>query len=340
MLRIGVIGFGYWGPNMVRNFCSAAQGTVTMVSDLRQKRLDLVRKQYPRVAVTTDAAEVISSPDVDAVVIATPVATHFDLAMRALQAGKHVLVEKPMTHSAETAERLLEEAEKRGLTLMVDHTFIYTGGVRRMKEAIDSGSLGELYYYDSTRVNLGLFQPDVDVLWDLAVHDLSILDYIIQAKPQGVSATGLAHLPGHPVNTAYITLFFGGNFMAHVNVNWLSPIKLRQILVGGSRQMMLFNELSPDEKLRIYDKGIDVTDQETAYKLMSLNYRMGDMVAPRIDRTEALQREAAHFLDCVIDGRRPETDGRMGLRIVKILEAAGTSLNNRGTFVPLNLESA
>ncbi|HMM38437.1 MAG TPA: Gfo/Idh/MocA family oxidoreductase [Desulfovibrio sp.] len=338
MIKIGVIGYGYWGPNLVRNFYSAPGGTVSMVSDLRPKRCDLVRKHYPGITVTTDPGEVLSSPDVDAVVIATPVATHFDLAMRALRNGKHVLVEKPMTHSAETARQLLEEAEKRNLTLMVDHTFIYTGGVRRMKEAIDSGALGELYYYDSARVNLGLFQPDVDVVWDLAVHDLSILDYIIDQKPVGVSATGLANLPGHPVNTAYISLFFSGNFMAHVNVNWLSPIKLRQIMVGGSKKMMLFNELSPDEKLRLYDKGIDFPDEETAHTMMSLNYRTGDMVAPRIDQIEALSLESAHFVDCVATGRRPETDGRMGLRIVRILEAAGLSLKNRGAHTPLNLD--
>lgn len=340
MLGIGVIGYGYWGPNLVRNFHAAEHSAVVMVSDLREKRRDLARKSYPAVRVVERAEEILRSPNVDAVAIATPVATHFDLALEALRAGKHVFLEKPMTDSAEKADRLIAEAEQRGLTLMVDHTFIYTGGVRRMKEAIDSGSLGDLYYYDSTRVNLGLFQPDVDVLWDLAVHDLSILDYIIPHRPVGISATGLGHLPGHPVNTAYITLFFADNFLAHVNVNWLSPIKLRQILVGGSRQMMLYNELSSDEKLRIYDKGIDVADQETAYKLMSLSYRMGDMVAPRIDRTEALSREAAHFVDCVRSGERPETDGHMGARIVRILEGAGKSLNKRGQYVPLELDRA
>ena len=298
MLNIGVIGYGYWGPNLVRNFHGADGACVSMVADSRPARRELALKNLPSAIVVEDAIELINSPDVDAVAIATPVASHFELSMAALKVGKHVFVEKPMTASTVEANELIAEAEARGLTLMVDHTFIYTGAVRKLKELVDSGELGELYYYDSARINLGLFQHDVNVLWDLAVHDLSILDYLIDKKPIAVSCTGMAHVPGQPENIAYMSLFFEDNLIAHINVNWLAPLKLRRTLLGGSKKMLLFNDLEPSEKIRIYDKGVDiVAGDDSAYDIMSLNYRSGDMLAPKINNTEALSIEADHFVD-------------------------------------------
>jgi predicted dehydrogenase len=338
MLKVGVIGHGYWGPNLVRNFMAAAGSAVSAVCDQREERLTQLRKLYPTLSIHTDAAELIGDPNVDAVVVATPVSSHFDLALAALKAGKHVLVEKPIASNSEQTNQLIEEAAKRNLVLMVDHTFVYTDAVRKMRELISSGQLGEIYYYDAVRVNLGLFQHDVNVIWDLAIHDLSIMDFVLPNKPVAISATGISHVPGQPENVAYITLFFANNQIAHVHVNWLTPVKVRHTLIGGSEKMILYDDLDPSDKLKVYDKGITVTPgrPEAVYKML-VSYRSGDMWAPRLDNTEALQTEALHFIDCVENNRLPETDGLAGLRMVKMIEAAETSLRNRGHLVELKL---
>ena len=334
MLRVGVIGYGYWGPNLVRNFQESDVSTVTMVSDLDEARLKLVRSRYPSVKTTIEPRDLLRSDSVDAVIVATPVETHFDLALSALKAGKHVLVEKPLTQTSEQAETLIAEAKQRGLVLTVDHTFIYTGAVRKLRELVASGELGNLYYYDSKRVNLGLFQPDVNVIWDLAVHDLAIMAYVFPQQPVAVSANGISHVPGKPANVANLTIYFEAQIMAHVNVSWLSPVKLRQTLIGGDRRMVVYDDLEPSEKIKVYDKGIEVKTKESIYETL-VGYRTGDMWAPRLDATEALSREARHFVDCVENGVAPESGGEAGLYVVQILEAATRSMAGRGAPVEL-----
>ena len=339
MLRVGVIGYGYWGPNLVRNFMACPGSSVVAVSDLVEDRLLPLRKLYPNLRTTNNSTDVISDPSIDAIVIATPVTSHYDLAIAALRAGKHVLVEKPLASNSEQAVRLIDEASSRDLVLMVDHTFVYTDAVRKVRELIASGTLGEIYYYDAVRVNLGLFQHDVNVIWDLAIHDLSIMDSVLPTKPIAISATGISHVPGQPENVAYITLFFPDRQIAHIHVNWLTPVKVRHTLIGGSEKMILYDDLEPSEKLKVYDKGITVTrGPEDVYKML-VSYRSGDMWAPRLDNSEALQTEARHFIDCVQNKRPPETDGPSGLRMVKMIEAAERSLRKRGELVELDLGS-
>ena len=326
MIRLGMIGYGYWGPNLVRNFIEAPGSQVIAVSDLRQERLALVKARYPSIKTTTDHRDLILDPMIDAIVIATPVSTHFNLAMQALQAGKHVLVEKPMAVTSEESNRLVEEAEHYQRVLMVDHTFVYTGAVRKMRELVERDELGDIYYYDSVRVNLGLFQHDVNVIWDLAVHDLSIMDFVLGVFPIAVSATGMNHLPGQPQNVAYVTLFFEGSLIAHLHVNWLSPVKVRRTLVGGSQKMIVYDDLDPSERIKVYDKGIVLNQNPESIYRMLISYRTGDMWAPQLDITEALQVEALHFLRCIEQGDKPITDGKAGLRVVRILEAATQSM--------------
>lgn len=336
MIGIGVIGYGYWGPNLVRNFAEQPDAAVRIVCDPRDQRLEGVRRQYPRVRVTTRAADVWNDAAVDAVVIATPAEYHFELAMASLQAGKHVMVEKPIASNSEQAGRLIEEAAKRRLTLMVDHTFVYTGAVQKMRELTQAGELGDIYYYDSVRINLGLFQPDVNVLWDLAVHDLSIMDFVLERQPTAVSATGLAHVAGRPENIAYMTMFFDGRLMAHVHVNWLAPVKVRRTLLGGSRRMIVFDDLETSEKIKVYDRGISVNPSPENIYEMLVGYRTGDMWAPKLAVTEALGVAAAHFVDRVTTGKRPMTDGEAGLRVVRLLEAATASMAEHGRLVTLD----
>ncbi|MFP5264535.1 MAG: Gfo/Idh/MocA family protein [Blastocatellia bacterium] len=335
MIGIGVIGYGYWGPNLVRNFMEAPGSTVVGVAELRPERLAEARGRYPSIKFTNDPEDLLSDPAIGAVAIATPVSSHFELAMRALGAGKHVLVEKPLALSSAHAERLIEEAARRKLVLMVDHTFVYTGAVKKIREMVATGALGSIYYYDSVRVNLGLFQHDVNVIWDLAVHDLSIMDFVLANKPVAVSAAGISHISGQPENVAYITLFFANNQIAHLHVNWLAPVKVRRTLIGGSEKMIVYDDLEPSEKIKVYDKGVTLTPRrEEVYELL-VSYRSGDMWAPKLDQTEGLRTEALHFIDCVENGRRPQTDGAAGLRIVRLLEAAEKSLAARGRLVEL-----
>ena len=338
MIGIGVIGYGYWGPNLVRNFNEAQSSKVVAVCDLSSQRLAQVHRRYPAVKTTTDYRDLLSDPAIDAIAVATPVSTHFELAIQVLRAGKHVLVEKPLTTTVEQGERLLEEAARSKQVLMVDHTFVYTSAVRKIKELVTGGQVGKLYYYDSVRVNLGLFQHDVNVLWDLAVHDLSIMDYVLDARPEAVAATGIAHVPGQPKDVAYLTCVFGSSLIAHFHVNWLAPVKIRRTLIGGDQQMIVYDDLEPSEKVKIYNKGITLNNGEGRYQLL-VGYRSGDMQAPQLDTTEALQAEVVHFLECIERGCHPLTDGEMGLRVVRILEAANHSLTQCGRPVELHWET-
>ncbi|WP_034762571.1 MULTISPECIES: Gfo/Idh/MocA family protein [unclassified Hyphomonas] len=340
MLNIGVIGYGYWGPNLVRNFSELDEARVHTVADLNPKVLDIVAKRYPATKTTTDTMAMIHDPEIDAIAIATPVSTHFSLALAALRAGKHVWLEKPMTETSLQARALVDEAEKRGLTLHIDHTFIYTGPVVKMRELVQSNTLGKSLYYDSTRVNLGLFQRDVNVISDLAVHDFSILDYVFGEHPVAVSASGINHYPGTPENLAFITLFYDSGFIAHVNVSWLAPVKVRNILIGGTEKMITFDELQPSEKLKIYDKGVSFTDDPKQIHEMRVGYRTGDMWAPKVDNVEALRVEAQHFCDCVATGKSSISDGQFGLRMVEVIEAATSSMRGRGETVHLSRNGA
>lgn len=339
-LKVGVIGYGYWGPNLVRNFTAADGCEVVSVCDRSVDRLQAASKLYPAIRTLQDPNEAFSDSDINAIAIATPVNSHFELGMAALQAGKHVLIEKPMTETAAQSRQLIQEAEKRGLTLMVDHTFLYTGAVRKIKEIIDAGDLGDIQYFDSTRINLGLFQHDVDVIWDLAVHDLSILDFVMGEYPVTVSAVGTSHVNGMPENIAYLTLFFPSGAIAHVNVNWLAPVKLRHTLIGGSKKMIVYDDLQPSEKIKVYDKGIDITDDAEQIYNMIIGYRTGDMWAPQLDPSEALLTEVSHFIDCINTSSTPITDGRIGLRVVEILEAASKSMKNQGKPVDITSNGA
>jgi predicted dehydrogenase len=336
---VGIVGYGYWGPNLARNFQEAPGARVVAISDLRPERLAQVQDRFPEARVTTDFRELLADPNVDAVVIATPVSTHYSLALAALQAGKHVLVEKPLASSSKQARELIDTAERLGRTLMVDHTFVYTGAVQKIKDLVDSGQLGRLYYYDSVRINLGLFQHDISVMWDLAVHDLAIMDYVLDRVPRAAAAIGVAHIPGRPVNMGYLTCFFDDDLIAHLHVNWLAPVKVRRTLISGDRQMIVYDDVEPSEKIKVYDKGITVTNglgngMEPAHDLL-VGYRAGDMMAPQISLTEALRVEAQHFVECIRTGRRPLTDGWSGLRVIQVLEAAERSLADSGSPVEL-----
>jgi len=341
MINIGIIGYGYWGPNLVRNFAETPGATVAAVADLDKAKLELVQRRYPAVKTTTDFRDLLNDSSIDAIAVATPVSTHFELGMAALKAGKHLWLEKPMAETSLQARKLVDEADRRKRTLIVDHTFIYTGAVRKMGEIIKSGDLGRVYYYDSIRVNLGLFQRDVSVISDLAVHDFSILDYLVGEHPVAVSASGINHFPGTPENLAYITLFYDSGTIAHANVSWLAPVKVRQILVGGSKKMITYDDLEPSEKIKIYDKGVSFTDDPKQIQEMRVGYRTGDMWAPKLAVTEALRVEGEHFVDCIAHGKVPETDGRLGVRVVELIEAATSSMRGKGeTMYIKRLEKA
>ncbi len=333
MIKFGVIGYGYWGPNVVRNLDLLDKTEVLAVCDKSPASRKRVQKAYPGVRVTSDAAELMSAKDLDAIAVITPVWTHYELTKAALEHGKHVFVEKPFTSNSAQAEELINLAAKKNLKIMVDHTFLFTGAVNKIRELLKEGTLGNLYYYDSTRVNLGLFQHDVNVIWDLAPHDLSIIDHLIAETPEAVVATGQTHLNGFE-DVAFITLYFPNKIIAHINVNWLSPVKVRTTLIGGEKKMLVWNDLEADEKIKIYDKGIDVKSQQGLYNLL-VNYRSGDMWSPQVDRIEALSHELAYFVDCVTHDKVPFNDGAAGLRVVKMLEAADESLRKRGGLVYL-----
>ncbi len=338
MMNIAVIGYGYWGPNLVRNFSWLEDTHVKYVCDLDENRLEKVHALFPNVEITTtDYQQILDDPEIAAVAVATPVKTHYPLARAALEAGKHVLIEKPMTDKASDAAKLNELARKMNRIIMVDHTFLYTGAVKKIKELVDSGQIGDIYYFDSVRVNLGLFQNDVNVIWDLAPHDLSIMKYIIGKKPVSVSANGVSHVKNNMENIAYLTVFYEDTTFAHFHINWLSPIKVRQILIGGSEKMIVYNDMENTEKIKVYDSGVELNsgDKDALYNTL-IQYRTGDMFAPKLDQTEALKSECQHFVDCINKGESPISDGEFGLEIVKILEAAQLSMKQKGENINLD----
>lgn len=332
-MNFGIIGYGYWGPNIVRNLASLEGTHVSAIAEISSAARKRAQKAHPDILVTPDPCEVMTSAEIDAIAVITPVWTHYELAKAALENGKHVFVEKPFTSNTEQGERLIELAQKKNLRLMVDHTFLFTGAVRKISQLLDEGILGKLYYYDSTRVNLGLFQHDVNVLWDLAPHDLSIMDHLIGASPEAIVATGQKHLNCHE-DVAFMTLYFPEKVIAHINVNWLSPVKVRTTLIGGEKKMLVWNDLEADEKVKVYDRGVDITNREGVYELL-VNYRSGDMWSPQLEQIEALRQELCYFIDCIASDKEPFNDGRAGLRVVRMLEAANESLSKRGALTYL-----
>jgi len=331
LVKFGVVGYGYWGPNVVRNLDQLEGSAVVAVCDKSPTARKRIQKSYPHVKVISETADLMSSTDVDAIAIVTPVWTHYELTKAALENGKHVFVEKPFTSDSAQAEELINLAAGKNLKIMVDHTFLFTGAVKKIGQLLDEGTLGKIYYYDSTRVNLGLFQHDVNVIWDLAPHDLSIIDHLIKETPEAVSATGQTHLNGYE-DVAFITVYFPNKIIAHINVNWLSPVKVRTTLIGGEKKMLVWNDLEADEKIKIYDKGVNITSREGLYNLL-VNYRSGDMWAPQVEQVEALKHELAYFVDCISGNHTPFNDGAAGLRVVKLLEAANQSVRKRGALI-------
>lgn len=334
MIRIGVIGYGYWGPNIVRNFHTHENSEVVMVCDKSSKCAERLHKAHPGIPFTTDVKEILNSPKIDVVAVVTPVWTHYELAKAALENGKHIFVEKPFTASSRQAEELIDLADRKKLKIMVDHTFLFTGAVKKIRQLIDEGQLGDLYYYDSLRVNLGLFQHDVNVIWDLAPHDLSIMNHVIKEKPEALVATGEKHLNGVE-DIAFITVYFPKRVIAHINVNWLSPVKVRTTLIGGQKKMLVWNDLEADEKIRIYDKGVSMSSNPSNLHQLLVSYRSGDMWAPQVEQIEALRAETSYFLKCIEGNKSPFNDGTNGLQVVRLLEAAEKSIRQRGELVKL-----
>jgi predicted dehydrogenase len=334
MVKIGIIGYGYWGPNLVRNFSLNNNCVVKSVADRSVGRLDALKMSYPNVNLLSDADNIIFDNEIDAIVIATPVFTHFNLALKALKSGKHVLLEKPMTATVKEAAELIEVAENMGLVLMVDHTFLYTGAVQKIKTIIDDGLIGEMRYFDSTRINLGLFQPDINVLWDLAPHDLSILLYLIKEKPVSVNATGISHTKNGLENIAFLTINFNSELIAHFNCSWTSPVKVRQTLIGGDKKMIVYNDLEPSEKLRIYDTGYDINIDDDKSRIM-VDYRTGDVYIPKLKGHEALSAVASDFINSILTKSKPVSDNIIGLDVVKILEAAQLSIKQNGSLIEI-----
>jgi len=333
---VGVVGYGYWGPNLVRNFASSETAKVIRVCDFDAGRLATCQRHNPTVGTTTDFQDLLNDPAVEAIAVATPTRTHYDLALAALRAGKHVLVEKPLAPTSKQVRQLIDEAKRRNLVLMVDHTFLYTPAVQKIQQLISENVLGDVFYYNSNRASLGLFQNDVNVIWDLAVHDISIILHILNEKPTAVSATGVSHVADMPENMAHITLFFGSSCVAHISVNWLSPVKVRQIFIGGSRKMIAYDDLEPVDKIKIYDRGITVSDTPERAHQLKIGYRAGDMWAPHIPTREALSTEIAHFVDCIRTGCTPISSGTSGLHTIEILEAASRSIAAQGKPVRIN----
>jgi predicted dehydrogenase len=336
MVNVGLIGYGYWGPNVARNIAETPGARVAAIADSRGERRTLAATRYPTAALCADAADVIANPAIDAVAIATPLSTHHTLAKAALVRGKHVLVEKPLAASVAEAEELTELAARCGVALMVDHTFVYTGAVRKIRSIIEAGDLGDLLYLDSVRVNFGLFQRDSNVIWDLAAHDLALMDFLVDARPVAVSANGTALAGYEHENIAYITVHFDNGFLGHFHVNWLAPVKVRHMMIGGRQRMLVYDDMEPSDKVLVYDKGVDLDVQDDiARRQILVSYRTGDMYAPKLDRREPLSLVVAEFVDAIANRRAPETAGAAGVRVVRLLEAAERSLRREGRRIPL-----
>jgi len=327
-MNIGLIGFGYWGTNLARNFAGMDGVALKTIADSRSEREIFSLKMHPSVKFTTSADEILNDPDIVAVVIATPVFKHYELAKKALQNGKHVLIEKPMTSTTKEASELIELSLKKNLVLMVDHTFLYTGAVQKMKSLIDNGEIGNIKYFDSTRINLGLFQHDVNVLWDLAPHDISILNYLVNEKPYSVNASGVSHTKNGIENIAYITVNYNSGFIAHFSCSWTSPVKIRMMLIGGDKKMIVFNDVEPTEKIKVYDTGYEVYNDEDRKNIL-IDYRVGDIYTPKLDTTEALKGMALDFISAIKNGSKPLSDFESGIEVIKILEASQTSIKNK-----------
>jgi predicted dehydrogenase len=336
-VRVAVIGLGYWGPNLVRNIAASPVTELAAICDFSEARLEAVGSQFPSARRVRDADDVFASNDVDAVCVATPVDSHYSLVKRALESGKHVLVEKPFVQSVAEATELVDLAAARGLTLMLDHVFLYSPAVRKLAETVASGELGTLNFVDSVRINLGIVQHDVNVLWDLAAHDLSIMDHLIGRAPVSVLAVGEAHSGNGLADVAYLHVDYGDGLMASVHVNWLSPVKIRHFMVGGSRKSALYNDLDPSEKLKIYDRGVDATPDPESKRRVAVSYRSGDVVAPRLESVEPLRAMVEHFANCAATGEEPISSGRQGLRIVRILAASEESLAKSGASIELGV---
>ncbi len=332
-IKIAVIGLGYWGPNLLRNFYQLENCEVNFACDINREKLSKVKKIYPAINITQDYKDILKDENVQAICIATSLATHFAIAKEALLAGKHVLIEKPIASSSAEAEELIQLAKEKNRVLMVDYTFVYTGAVRKIKELIDKGELGKIYYYDSERVNLGLVRSDTNVIWDLASHDVAIIDYLIKQKPINVSTSGSSHVFDKKEEMAHVILEHEEGLMSYIRVSWLSPLKIRRVLLGGDKKMVLYDDVEPTEKIKIYDRGVDIDPSEvTPFAPL---YRSGDIVIPKLDQTEALEKVAEHFMECIRESKRPLTDGESGLRVVKILEAANRSIENGGMKISL-----
>jgi predicted dehydrogenase len=335
MIKIGLIGYGYWGPNLARNFHFNEDMELTAICDLSSDRLKTACKNYPQVKCYSNIDDFFANTGMDAVAIATPVGTHYELAKRAFETGRHLWLEKPMTETVEQGLRLIDLAKKKNRVFIVDHTFVYTGAVRKINAAISEGEIGRIIYYDSTRVNLGLFQPDVNVIWDLAPHDISIMEYVMPFEQLAVSATG-SHFYGNGIiPKSLLTIYMTNDVIAHINVSWVSPVKIRQTLIGGTSKMIVYDDTNPSEKVKIYDSGVDFTFTKEELYQMKVQYRIGDMCAPKLEGHEALTLETEHFVDCLSNGTEPLTGGLQGLQVVKILTAAEESLKNKGTPVEL-----
>jgi len=335
MINVGIIGYGYWGPNVARNFHACEKAKLVAICDLNEKRLKLAKSTYPFIKAFSSYQELLKSEDLDVVGIVTPVLTHYELAKEALERGKHIFIEKPFTSNSAQAEELINLASKRNLKIMVDHTFLFTGAVRKMREIVDAGELGSLFFYDSVRVNLGLFQHDINVIWDLAPHDLSIMNYLIDKKPAAISAVGTQHFGNGVEDVAYLSVQFEDNgFIAHFHCNWLSPVKIRRTLMSGNKKMLVWDDLSPDEKIKVYDRGVDFKNTDGIHKLL-VSYRSGDVYVPKISNSEALKLEAEYFIDCLENNREPFNNGEAGLKVVRLLEAADLSLKSDGQRIKL-----
>ena len=335
MINIGLIGYGYWGPNLARNFNNNPDFELSTICDFSSDRLEKAGRLYHNVKLEKNIEALFEDTKLDAIAIATPVSTHYELAKKALLSDKHVWLEKPMTEKVEQSEELIDIALNKKKTLLVDHTFVYTGAVRKIKEIIEKGELGDLIYYDSTRVNLGLFQQDVDVIWDLAAHDLSIMDYLMPFKKLLVSATGSDYYGNNIVPKSLLTIYMENNIIAHINVSWVSPVKIRQTLIGGTAKMILYDDNNISEKVKVYDKGVELYHTKEELYHLKVQYRVGDMYAPRLDNIEALGLETEHFAECILDGKKPITGGRAGLEVVKVLVASRESLKKKGAPVEI-----
>ena len=334
MINVGIIGYGYWGPNVARNFYACKGANLISICDLSKSRLNLAESTYPSIKVFSDPKDLISSKDIDAVAVVTPVFTHYELGKLVLENQKHLFIEKPFTFNVNQGDELINLADKNNLILMVDHTFLFTGSVRKMREIIDSGELGNLFFYDSVRVNLGLFQHDINVIWDLAPHDISIMNYLINQDPTAVSAIGREHFGRDLEDVAYVTIHFDNNLIAHFHCNWLSPVKIRKTLISGDKKMLVWDDLPSDEKIKIYDRGVEIENAKGVYELL-VSYRSGDIYTPNIQNIEALKLELDYFIECIEKNKKPHNDGQAGLQVVRILEAATKSIKNDGQKIKL-----